>query len=304
MSYVLAVDGGGTKTKIVCADDQGTVVGEGLSGPTNLTATSLGAASFNLKEAIRQATQDLPEGWSALKMVMGVAGIDSPAEEQVARDVFSQVLQYYQIAELELVNDTVIALASGSEREDALVLVAGTGSNCYGTNSRSEEARAGGMDFLISDEGSGYAIGREVLRAAIRSYDGRSAKTALEQLVLQQFGLSSMADIKQAVYNPTLGKAEVAELATLCIKAQDQGDEIAGGILEAAVAELITMVQAVATKLALVESGFDCVLVGGVTTVPYVSDLLRQQLTQLYPSIQIVVPTREPVYGALSLALK
>ena len=58
--YFLAVDGGGTKTDVVCANENGDVIGRGVSGPTNITTTSVGAASFNLIEAIRQSIESLP----------------------------------------------------------------------------------------------------------------------------------------------------------------------------------------------------------------------------------------------------
>ena len=49
----LGIDGGGTKTEVLCLSETGETVGTGLSGPTNLTSTNTGAASFSLKEAVR-----------------------------------------------------------------------------------------------------------------------------------------------------------------------------------------------------------------------------------------------------------
>lgn len=41
----------------------------------------------------------------------------------------------------------------------------------------------------MQDAGSGYALGQGVLAAVARAADGRGAKTALTQLVLQELGL-------------------------------------------------------------------------------------------------------------------
>src|SRR5258708_3438627 len=120
MKYYLAVDGGGTKTHVLCVDETGSQIGEGISGPTNLTVTSVGSASFNLQEAIRQATPNLPPGEKITKLVMGLAGLDSPAELQNAHQIFTQALQYSPIEQITLVNDTLIALASGSDAKNEI----------------------------------------------------------------------------------------------------------------------------------------------------------------------------------------
>ena len=101
MEYVLAIDGGATKTRAVCADLAGQVVGEGEAGPTSLATTSVGAASFNLREAMRQATQQLPAEFTIKKAVMGLAGLDTDKEKAQSLEVFGPVLEFFKIAEFE-----------------------------------------------------------------------------------------------------------------------------------------------------------------------------------------------------------
>jgi N-acetylglucosamine kinase-like BadF-type ATPase len=235
--YVLAVDGGGTKTHVVCADLSGAVVGEGMSGPASLTALSPGAASYNVREAVRQSLASLPEGTPIKSLVMGLAGMDTPEEEAVARPIFTDVLASFQIGHIQLLNDTIIALENGTEAADALVLISGTGSNCYGRNSAGQTAKAGGMDYLLTDQGSGYAIGRAVLRFAVKSFDGRIGKTALEPLVCEHFRIKTIAELKNKVTTPPLTKTEVAELTQVCLRAFDQGDERAKSIFKYVVNE-------------------------------------------------------------------
>jgi len=304
MEYLIAVDGGGTKTKVLCSDLQGTIVGEGLSGPTNLTATSVGAASFNLREGIRQATQNLGQDWQVKKMVMGLAGMDTTSEHTKAQKIFNDVLVQYKINDVTLVNDIVIALESGTNKSDAVALIAGTGSNCYGRSAEGKEAKVGGMDFLLTDQGSGYAIGRAVLRAAVKSYDGRIEKSALEQLVCEYFRLPSIGELKDAVYNPMLNKSEIAALSKLCDDAFAQDDHVAKSIYDHTVFELFTMVQTVMKNTGIMERDVDLVFVGGVSTIPYVSDTLQQQLQRICPQLSMIKPDSDPVHGALKMALR
>ena len=302
--YYLAVDGGGTKTKVICANQEGVVVGEGLSGPTNLTATNAGAASFSLKEAIRQATENLPEGWQVENLVMGLAGMDTPDELENAQIIFGDVIHLFPIKNVKIVNDIVIGMASGSSHPDALTLISGTGSNCYGRNAEGKEAKSSGMDFILTDQGSGYQVGLDTLKMAVKSYDGRAAKSSLEQAVCRYFQIKSIAELKKYVYSPTMSKPEIAELAKLTIAEQEAGDPVATGILEWASHELLEMARAVITRLEMQDRVVDCVLVGSMTTVPYMHRRLSEELPGICPQIVLVRPEKEPVYGALRMAME
>jgi len=302
--YLLAVDGGGTKTEAICTDDTGAVVGRGLSGPTNLTSTSVGAASFNLIEAIRQAIETLPEqsrtGFQIL--AMGLAGLDSQKEYDNAYDVFGRATAHYRIEKFILVNDSVVALKNGTDAENAVVVICGTGSICYGRNQTGKDAKTSGMDYLLTDQGSGYDIGRRVLREAVKSFDGRSPKSVLEELVCEHFKLGSVAELKNVVYHPPLTKIEVAELAPLCTKAFDQGDRVAHEILDKVTGDILSMVNTVAHKLMLDQ--FDLVLSGPVTTIPYVNKIITANIKLEFPRVNIITPVDKPVFGALKIAMQ
>lgn len=303
MNYFLAVDGGGTKTQVYCADEHGEIVGEGLSGPTSLTVVNSGAAGFALREAIRQATENLPPGFVISKLVMGLAGLDTPEEIEKAEAAFRQVLTGMDVKEFILVNDILIALRAVTDKNDALAIISGTGSNCYGVNSAGETAKSGGLDYLLSDEGSGYAIGSAVLRAAAKSFDGRGQKTLLEKLVNEYFETSSIPEVKQHIYNPILTKMQVAGLARLAFEALDQGDEIAKEIIDQAAQDLFVMAKVVIEKLGLNNKPSDCVFSGKVLTSVYLSESLTKLLKNSYPSLQILPNNTEPVRGALKIAL-
>ncbi|PIY80185.1 MAG: hypothetical protein COY80_04120 [Candidatus Pacebacteria bacterium CG_4_10_14_0_8_um_filter_42_14] len=303
MKYVIAVDGGGTKTNVLCADENGTVVGTGLSGPTNLTSTSVGAASFNLREVIRQATQALPPETTYDQLVMGLAGMDSEEERQLAENMFSEVFSQFSVTNFTLVNDAIIALENGSDQPNAIIIISGTGSNCYGKNSAGITARTGGMDFLLTDQGSGYAIGRQVLREAVKSHDGRRSKSILEEMVLQHFKITSISQLKHKVYNPLLSKVEIGGLARICTAAYAQNDQAAHEIIHKAVADLFLMLKTLIEKLELEDQNFDCIFAGAVVQLPVIKDPLVEELTRTYSGLNLVFPENPPVNGALKMAL-
>jgi N-acetylglucosamine kinase-like BadF-type ATPase len=303
-TFLLAIDGGGTKTQVICADENQQIIGEGVSGPTSLTATTAGAAGFNLREAIRQSIVSLPPDSTIGLACMGLAGMDTTQESSTARQVFTQVLDDLKIGRFELVNDIVIALENGTTEKNALALISGTGSNCYGRNAAGETAHSSGMDYLLTDQGSGYGIGRAALRAAVKSFDGRGAKTQLEQFVSEHFRISTIAELKDKVHNPMINKTEVAEIAQVCLRAMDQGDVVAKEIFTHATDELVLMAKAVLTRLRLLDQPVDCVLSGSVTKISSIQEPLQVKLKELCPQIKVLVPDQAPVYGALRLAAR
>lgn len=303
-TVVLAIDGGGTKTNAVCAALDGTILGEGESGPTNLTTTTAGAASFNLREAVRQSLEHVGKDVQIPIMVMGLAGMDSIAEHDHASTCFQQVLDYFGIKKLDLVNDVIIALENGTDAQDAIVLISGTGSNCFGRNAQGKKANAGGMDFLLTDEGSGYAIGRRVLRDSVRAFDGRGPHTVLEELVCQKFDITSVAGLKDVVYNPLLTKIEIADLAPLCFEALKEGDEVASKIIQDTVLELDLLAKSVIHQLEFEHMPFSAVFSGSIVMQQSIRIPLVAGLQKDAPLIQPIFPETPPVYGALKMALK
>lgn len=302
--YLIGIDGGGSKTDGLCADTSGHVLTRATTGPTSLTATSLGLASMNLVETLRQLTMGLTGELYFPKVVVGIAGLDTPDEKQRAEDVFRDVLHGYKIGSLTIVNDIHLVLAAGNANENVVALISGTGSQCYGRRADGVSARSSGMDFLLSDQGSGYEIGREVLRAAVCSFDGRAQTTVLEHMVLRHFEADDFNDLKAKVYFPILNKAQVAELAKVCVEAQAQGDAVATAILESMVKDLIKMAEAVLKRLELENEKVHLICSGGIAKLPFIFDKVSAVLSEKYPSMEITTMKEEPVYGAIKLAVQ
>lgn len=302
--FFLGIDGGGSKTSVVCVNEAGSVVGQGSAGPTSLTSTTVGAASFSLREGVRQALENLPQDKVIVKLVMGLAGMDSKSEHDIAIDVFQKIIAPFGIQNFELVNDSVIALENGSTKPNAFVLISGTGSNCHGRNAMGKTAKAGGMDYLLSDQGSGYAIGRQVLLAAVKSYDGRGTQTVLEELVCQHFSIADCSTIKDVVYQPPLNKFEVGQFTTLCRQAVDSGDGVAVAIFNEAVEELLAHIASVLRQLDLETVPTEGVLSGSVLDIPYIREKVVKLSNQRWPQVILSTPTQPPVWGAIKLALR
>src|SRR5205814_8202801 len=89
---------------------------------------------------------------------------------------------------LIVTHDGLIALSGATAGEPGVIAIAGTGSFAFGRNSAGEARRAGGWGYIFGDEGSGFDITRQALRAALRFEEGWGPPTALRDLLLEATG--------------------------------------------------------------------------------------------------------------------
>ena len=286
-------DGGGTKTAVCIADARGNVLSRAVFGPINANSGS----EANVRRTIREGIAFMagqPGGLEACGgLVIGAAGVSSASTSQLIR---SAVRACGYVGPLALVGDHEIALAGAIEGCGA-VLSAGTGSICFGRGKDGTTFRAGGFGYLIDDEGSGWAIGRDILRAVARASDGRGAHTCLEALVRQRLGVDDLSGVVTWLYSPQTGRSDVAMLAELLPEALRAGDAVAGAIADRAAEELYRLVDAVWRGCGL--TGGELALTGSVLRRgPDVRLRLVELIRARRPDVTVRDPARPPEEGA------
>lgn len=299
---VMGIDGGGTKTTALLADEEGHVLGRGHAGSSNYHAIGLAATEEALMKGIQAAFADAGQTPRRLAAVcLGLAGVDRPEDQALIRAWAREA----QVAkEVILVNDGAIVLAEGTPENWGVAVVSGTGSFAWGRTPQGITARAGGWGHLLGDEGSGYAIALEALRAIARATDGRGRPTALSQAILSHLGLPSPAALIGYVYGHLLSPAEVATLGPLVDQAAEAGDEVGAEILRRAGEELGLAAAMVAKRLGLGCRKFPLALAGGVLCRS--ARVQRELLTALERrgwEADPVSMVAEPARGAVRLAL-
>lgn len=300
--YILGIDGGGTKTQAVIVDEHGRLLGVGLGGPANYDAVGIDAAQANIAQAVAAARQAAGIAVQPFASAfLGMAGVVSVHDHQIVRGIADRLA----LADVVGVDhDCRIALAGGLTGRPGIVLIAGTGSSCFGINVQGEGWRSGGWGHLIADEGSSYWLGVEAMRMAVMAYDGRSGPTTLTERVMQALSITEMNAIMHRIYVPGLSKHEIAALAPLVIEAARDGDKIAGGLLRQSANDLADCVAAVARKLDLGKAP-ELVLVGGLLRAGEIFvSLLREAVLVRLPGCRIQWPELPPALGACLLALQ
>jgi N-acetylglucosamine kinase-like BadF-type ATPase len=291
----IGIDGGGTKTtaKVLCQDFPAPAVF--IGGSANICGADRAAVKQNLRELFSRFKEYLG-GREIEAICIGAAGMSNPE----ARGFLDGILaEFAPGARRVIASDAEIALCGALMRTTGTVVIAGTGSICVGRLADGMAVRAGGCGHLIDDEGSAYAIGRDLFRAVVRAYDGRGPETALSKLLAGQFGLDSVEKIIHYVYDSP-GKEAVAAAAPLVSQACLGGDAVAREIAGRAATELF-MLAAPVLRHAELARGKIALLGGVLTGDARIREDLRNRLREAYPLLEAVDPIGSAADGALML---
>jgi N-acetylglucosamine kinase-like BadF-type ATPase len=203
--------------------------------------------------------------------------------------------------EIEIVGDGEIAFEDAFGAGSGVLIIAGTGSIAYGRNGQGETARAGGWGHAISDEGSGYWIGAEAIRAALRARDRGEDSRLLRELV-DAIGARDMDDFIVRV-NANPPAPDFAALAPAIIAAAGMGDSIANKVLASAGAELASIAEVLIHRLFESSDEVGVATHGGVlTNCAQVKKTFVKQLKSQVPKCSFVSREIDPARGALARA--
>ncbi|HTP80157.1 MAG TPA: BadF/BadG/BcrA/BcrD ATPase family protein [Bacteroidota bacterium] len=305
-SYVLGIDGGGTKTIAELCSSRGAVIATARGGASNFQVTGVATAARTICDLAETCCHSAGVPHKDVRaLVAGLAGAGRTGDqERMAHGLrelfFARTFRNVRIA---VESDGRIALEGAFGGEAGIAIIAGTGSLVMGKDSRGRIHRAGGWGRYLGDEGSGYTIGREGLRAVAKMIDGAGKKTVLAKRLAVEFGLGSQKAIINAVYTKGF---DIASVAKLVVEAAEKGDGVATRILAEAVKELLSVTEPVWRKLRRVKRGssVSIVFIGGLIAGKNVySRKLQAALTKKLSGISVVVPKSQPVHGASIMAL-
>jgi N-acetylglucosamine kinase-like BadF-type ATPase len=312
--YVMGVDGGATKT-LAAVLDLGPVEGAGEKllylghgGPSNEDAVGARAAVEALLGAADEALGRAGiESGDLGAAVLGIAGTDTA---DVERNVLAARTDAWIV-----VNDVVAAWATATGVGPGVAAIAGTGSNVFGVNLDGGETRAwraGGWGHALGDEGSGYWLGVQSIKAALRDREASGPATAITGVAPAFFGVASIEAVAAAVYSKPLSKGEIAAFGIETARLAEEGDVVACRLYERGARELGEQVAAVIEQTGLGDpdaSGrpreFPVGLIGSAYKAgPVFVDPLTRAIHELAPGARVGAVEMAPVGGSLLLAAR
>lgn len=301
MEYVVAIDGGGTKTVAVLVDISGTIIASATTGATNPNVVEPNELKNRFNQLLEQLNDQAPE--AMMKVESLYAGMSGVGHYQT-RLKMEQLLQVIVPTNMkvQVEPDSMNALYSGTYGQPGIVQIAGTGSICYGINAEGEEHRVGGWGYLFGDEGSGYDIGRRGIMAVLKSEDGRAEPTILTDLLLSYFQVTNGRNLIEKIYHAKQPKEKVSPLSKIIFQAYKRNDLVAEQIIHDVVEEICHALVTVYRQL-FNEEQVQAVLCGGVFTDREVlPSLIQKQLEDRYP-ITTSLPKMPPIGGSVIKAL-
>jgi glucosamine kinase len=298
MSQTFAgVDGGGTRSTLVLADAAGAELAR-VAGPAGLVDPRHPERSAEvIADLVRLAVSQSGVAGKPAALCAGLAGVGNEAE----RVAVERALAATGVAgAVRIVSDGEIALHGAFGGGAGVLLIAGTGSVAYGLGPDGQRGRCGGWGMMVGDEGSGYAIGRSGLAAALRAVDGREGETRLLPLLLQVLKLDGPTGIPP--WAGRASKSDIAALARHVLDAASGGDALALGVVEHHARELARHVIALAHRLGPWPGDVPVVFHGGVLRSGLYAALVERNLAQNAHRYSIQPPRADAVHGALSYA--
>jgi N-acetylglucosamine kinase-like BadF-type ATPase len=297
--YYLGIDGGQSATIAVIGDQSGRVLGVGRGGPCNHVGAAEGRTKFVnaiggcVGEACRAAGLDS----SLIEFESVCAGFSGgPADKEV------HLRELVRARATMVTTDALIALAGATAGAPGIITIAGTGSIAWGRNAERKVARAGGWGYIFGDEGGGFDLTRQALRAVLRHEEGWGPATSLREMLLEATGAADANDLLHRFYTTQFPRPQIASFSKLVDEAAKSGDPLARHILLNAAQQLATAASAVRTQLFEPRAPVEIAYVGGVFRSQILLDRFRL-LVELEDGNRAIAPRYEPAAGALIEAL-
>ena len=231
---ILGIEGGGTKTDWVYAED-GHIVQQGKFATGNLRLIE--------DKTLLNYFQQMPAEVDTVGVYL--AGCIAAADRARLQDLATQIWPH---ARISLGSDRESGYETVLGNGDGIITIAGTGSSVMGKSAGRTEY-ASGWGHLLGDAGSGYDIGINALRRVLYDFDMRKEVPQVAHEILRELQLNTLRDLVSWVANAD--KKNVAALAPVVLKAATSGDAEMMEIVDRCTSQVADYTAAVARRLEL-----------------------------------------------------
>jgi N-acetylglucosamine kinase-like BadF-type ATPase len=250
MPHLLAIDSGGTKCDALLVALDGKPLGRAICQRAGLSGRSEQA----LVEAVTQALD-------AAKLDGGELHLASFGRKLPDAFVAARKIKLVS-AHVTNESDATFLLAGKSH---GVIALAGTGAFVHARLRDGRELHLDGLGPLLGDYGGGFFIGREALRAALRSDWSPRHKTALRESVFAVYGAKTTQDLIPLNWT-VQDRSEIARLAPFVDAAANDGDKIARRILQSAANALAETLRDAVQSRGIANENYPLIGTGSIAT--------------------------------------
>jgi len=297
VKVLIGVDAGASHSTAAVANEHGTVLVRADGAPGAMRPGEGPAAAARILDTCRDALGKAERAFAGDVLVVGAAGVGRE-EERLA---LQAALEEAGLAPRVMVTvDGAIALQSAFGDAPGVALLAGTGSVAWARLPGGETTRVGGLGPVLGDQGSGYDLARQAVRAVGLAIEGRGRRTALAARVLARLRLSGLGELVR--WASVADVPSLAGLAPEVLAAAEEGDAVAGALVDAGADDLATHVRALAERF---PRGAEVGVALGGSLLARHDGYRRRVVARIVADVPAAIIRPEsvdPVLGAIQLA--
>ena len=209
----------------------------------------------------------------------------------------NEFVSLFPQSKITVAPDYEIALIGAHGKRYGILILSGTGSSACGINGSGESVHAGGWGYLIGDEGGGYWLGLQSLKAAANAADGFEEKTELYQKIFQNLNIYHPGDLISWTYNTETTNRKIAQISELVLEVASFGDPVATKIVESGAEHLFQLYLNLVDRLNFIDP--PVMFAGRLLTS---KTLLQQLMMKKIGLKNVPCPKYSPVAGAALMA--
>jgi glucosamine kinase len=294
---LIGVDAGASHSTAAVANEHGTVLVRADGAPGAMRPGAAAAAAARILDTCRDALRKAEREIRGDVLVVGAAGVGREEERLALQAALEDAGLAPRVA---VTVDGAIALQSAFGDSAGIVLLAGTGSVAWARLPGGDTTRLGGLGAVVGDHGSGYDLARLALRAVGLSVEGRGPRTTLTARVFARLRLSGLEELVR--WATTADIPSVAGLAPDVLAAAEEGDAVAGAMVDAGADDLATHVRSLAERF---PRGAEVGVALGGSLLARSDDYRKRVVARIVadvPAATIRPEPVDPVLGAIQLA--
>lgn len=307
----IGIDGGGTRTTALAAwvksDGSYEIIDRGVGGGSNFASDTPERAASNVLDAIKGSVSslkndeyvitDIAIGSSALDDFGEIAGTDEFVD--CIKD--APLFKGKKTPNVMCKSDAFMALFAMTEGESGAILISGTGVMGMACDKNGKLYPVSGWGDRLGDEGSGYYVASEGLKAALRAFDGIGEKTSLCDAMLDHYNLTAPRNILDIIYSPDYDKSILASFSKRVSDEAAKNDAVALAILDKT-ADILAGITHTLVSL----SGSDIFgMYGSIfKNDKYIRDRFMAKLKETDPTVRPEFPTLSAEEAAVKYAIR
>ena len=294
MTYYLGIDGGGTKTTAVVADETGKIICKAVGKTINFYGVGFAESRKNLEEIICEIKEKT--GITVFRSTfIGCSALDSRADRDTIVALCNGIIESEKI---EMNSDLFIALKAS---QGNCVAVCGTGSMAIGEKKDGSIIIKGGWGHILGDEGSAYSIALTALKKCCLLCDKNDYSSLLEE-AKKYFKTESFRKIIDVIYSPENNKDYIAGFASCVGALAEDGDFSACAIIKNEALAFSETVKPLITEL---EKPAHLSLYGGVfKNNNLFREIFCNEMEKAFDDIRIDILSTPAEEGALKAAME